>query len=208
MLPTADKARARRADPRWLIPAVTLIAAVVAVALWRLQNVSDSEADAIPIGGPFELMDHHGRMVTEQDYAGKFLLVFFGYTYCPDICPTTLQTVAVALDALGEGGERVQPLFVSVDSARDTPQVLAGYVELFHPQIVGLTGSAEQIKAAAKAYRVFYARVAEEDSEDYLMDHSSIVYLMGPEGRFLTHFSSSTGPETIAATLRRHLDEA
>ena len=133
MLPTADKARARRADPRWLIPAVTLIAAVVAVALWRSQNVSDSEADAIPIGGPFELMDHHGRMVTEQDYAGKFLLVFFGYTYCPDICPTTLQTVAVALDALGEGGERVQPLFVSVDSARDTPQVLAGYVELFHP---------------------------------------------------------------------------
>jgi protein SCO1/2 len=189
---------------------LVLIAAAAAIALWQLQNSSpDVEAQgAALVGGPFELVDHTGRSVTQAAYAGDYLLVFFGFTFCPHICPMTLGRISVALDALGEGVERVRPLFISVDPERDTPEVLAAYVEAFHPRIAGLTGSAEQIKAVAKAYRVFYRRVEEEGAgaEDYMMDHSTIVYLMGPNGRYLRHFSNGTNPETMAASIRDELE--
>ena len=199
---------------------LVLIAAAAAFALWQSQNSSpDAEAQgAALVGGPFELVDHTGRLVTQAAYAGDYLLVFFGYTFCPDVCPMTLGRVSVALDAPGESVERVRPLFISVDPERDTPEVLAAYVVAFHPRIVGLTGSAEQIKAVAKAYRVFYLRVEEEgrtsaedymmdhSTEDYMMDHSTIAYLMAPDGRYLRHFSNGTNPETMAASIRDELE--
>lgn len=159
------------------------------------------------IKSEFELVDHRGRKVTEKDYLGKWQLVFFGFTYCPDVCPTTLATVSEAMDILGEDADKVTPIFITVDPERDTPKVLAEYVTAFHPSLVGLTGNAEQIKSAAEAFRVYYAKAPQESaSEEYLMGHSSFVYLMTPEGVFETHFSHERGtPEGIAAAVRERL---
>ena len=112
-----------------------------------------------PVGGPFELIDHAGRTRTERDFRGQLMLVYFGFTYCPDICPTDLQAIGLALDKLGKDGDSVQPLFITVDPERDTPEHLAEYVPMFHPRLIGLTGGAEAIRKAADAYKVYYAKV-------------------------------------------------
>lgn len=157
------------------------------------------------VGGPFSLIDQHGRTVTDETLRGQYLLVYFGYTFCPDVCPTELQAMSQALDELGPEAERITPVFVTVDPARDTVEQLASYAEHFHPRLLALTGSEQQIADAAKAYRVFYKRAESEGSSDYLMDHSSIIYLMGPDGAFLTHFTYGTEPATMAAGIRKHL---
>jgi len=137
------------------------------------------------INSEFELVDHRGIPVTGQTYRGKWQLVFFGYTFCPDICPTTLNTISETLDALGKDAEGVAPLFITVDPERDTPAVLAEFVAAFHPQLVGLTGTPAQIKAAAQAFKVYYGKAAQSDAPDgYLMGHSGYIYLMTPEGEF------------------------
>lgn len=162
---------------------------------------------ALKVGGPFTLVDHTGKTVTDADFRGRYLLIYFGYTYCPDVCPTTLQTMTEALDLLGEKAEKVQPLFITVDPERDTVKVLADYVKAFHPRLVGLTGTADQIARAAKAYGVYYAKAEPSDPDaPYLMDHSSFVYLMGPDGRYLTVFPHGTTPEDMAATLKDVID--
>ena len=152
-------------------------------------------------------VDHDGRTVTDVDFRDRHLLVFFGYTYCPDVCPTTLTTIADALDLLGEDADRLAPLFVTIDPARDTAEHMRDYVAYFHPAIIGLSGSREQIADVARAYRVFFAEVREDgaDADDYLMDHSTIVYLMDEDGRFVVHFSGSTHAEDMAATIRKYL---
>ena len=160
------------------------------------------------IGGPFELVDSSGKTVTDKDFRGKYLLVFFGYTNCPDVCPTTLNDVALAMDALGDLADKVQPLFISVDPERDTPESMGGYVAQFHPSIIGLTGSPAQIAAAAKAYRVYYKKSVPEDEAGkkdpfYLMDHSAFTYLMSPDGSFLKHFSYGTKPDAMAEAIRQ-----
>ena len=162
-------------------------------------------AQGVALGGPFTLVDHTGRTVTERDFAGRPLLVYFGFTYCPDVCPTELGTIAAALDAMGTAGERVTPVFVSIDPERDTPAAMADYVSRFHPRMVGLTGSAEQVAQAARAYRVYYAKVRPRDSTDYLMDHSSFIYLVGPDGRVRSLFRPETTPEAIAAAVTAQL---
>jgi protein SCO1/2 len=154
------------------------------------------------LGGPFSLTDHTGRAVTEADFAGRFMLVYFGFTFCPDVCPTELGTIAAALDALEEQGERVTPVLVSVDPERDTPAALADYVARFHPRMVGLTGTPEQVAAAARAYRVFYAKVQRPEMTQYLVDHSSFIYLVGPDGRVRALFRPETAPEAIAQAVR------
>lgn len=154
------------------------------------------------IGGPFTLVDHTGKTVTETDFRDRFMLIYFGFTSCPDACPTALTAMAEALDIIGPAANRIVPVFISVDPERDTPEQLNMYVRHFHPSLIGLTGSAEQVAAAAKTFRVYYAKVKEEgsDDDDYAMDHTSIVYLMGPDGKFRTHFSGhATSPETMAA---------
>lgn len=159
----------------------------------------------VSLGGPFALIDHTGRAVTERDFAGRMALVYFGFTYCPDVCPTELGIMAEALDALGDQGEQVTPILITIDPERDTPAALADYVSRFHPRMIGLTGSAEQVAAAARAYRVFYARVQRPDMSDYLMDHSSFIYLVGRDGRVRALFRPQTSPEAIAQAVRGQL---
>ncbi|HUR42512.1 MAG TPA: SCO family protein [Aestuariivirga sp.] len=153
------------------------------------------------IGGPFSLTDQNGRRVSEKDFLGKYMLVFFGYTYCPDICPTELQVMTEALREMGPRADAIQPVFISFDPERDTPETLKAYVENFSPRLIGLTGSEQEIARAAKAYRVYYRKVEGGGATDYLMDHSSIIYLMGPNGKFVRHFSYSTDAKALAEAL-------
>jgi cytochrome oxidase Cu insertion factor (SCO1/SenC/PrrC family) len=155
----------------------------------------------VSLGGPFELVDQAGKPVTDRDYAGRWLLVYFGFTFCPDVCPTELGTMASALDVLGPAGEAVTPLLITIDPQRDTPAALADYVTRFHPRLQGLTGTPEQIAAVARRYRVYYARVQRPDMTDYLMDHSSFIYLVGPDGRVRSLFRPEMTPEQIAAAV-------
>jgi protein SCO1/2 len=154
------------------------------------------------VGGPFTLIDHTGKRVTDQDFRGKFLLVFFGFTNCPDVCPTALLVMAAALDKLGPNAARITPVLISVDPAHDTPAVLATYVASFHPRLVGLTGSQAEIDAVAKAYRVYVKKVPDPKSTaGYTIDHSSIIYVMGPDGAYRSHFTHATSPEVMAERL-------
>ena len=158
------------------------------------------------VGGPFSLVDQDGRRVTEKDFLGKYMLVFFGYTYCPDICPTELQVMSAALDQLGLEADRIQPIFVSIDPARDTPEVLKAYVANFGLRLIGLTGSPDEVAAIAKAYRAYYAKAGNgSTATDYLMDHSSIIYLMGPDGRFVKHMPYTTDAAKLATELKETL---
>jgi cytochrome oxidase Cu insertion factor (SCO1/SenC/PrrC family) len=154
-----------------------------------------------PVGGPFALVDHTGRQRTEADFRGKLLLLYFGFTYCPDVCPTDLQSIGLAIDQLGKAGEGVQPLFVTLDPDRDTPQHLANYVPLFHPRLVGLTGDASSIRQAARAYKVYYAKVPTA-GDDYTVDHSGYIYLMDRAGQYLGFFPPGTPPDRMADVIR------
>ena len=137
------------------------------------------------IRSEFSLIDHNGNRVTEADFLGRWQLVFFGFTHCPDVCPTTLAYMANVLDRFGGEVERVAPIFITVDPSRDTPEVMAEYVQAFHPKLVGLTGSEAEVAAAAQSFRVYYEKMEEETAPDgYLMAHSGHIYLMTPEGRF------------------------
>jgi cytochrome oxidase Cu insertion factor (SCO1/SenC/PrrC family) len=154
------------------------------------------------VGGPFTLTDETGKRVTDQDFRGRFMLVYFGFTFCPDVCPTALQVMAAALDKLGPKAERITPVLISVDPERDTPAQLALYVKSFHPRLVGLTGSAEEIDAVSKAYRVYVKKVPDpKSSAGYTMDHSSIIYVMGPDGRYRAHFTHTTNVDAMAERL-------
>src|SRR6185437_773362 len=133
----------------------------------------------LAIGGPFTLVDQSGKRVTQADFRGRWMLVYFGYTFCPDVCPTELQTIAGALDKLGPDAASIAPLFITIDPARDTPAILADYVKLFDNRLIGLTGSAKEIDDVAREYRVYYAKVTQNSGGSYLMDHSSFAYLMG-----------------------------
>jgi protein SCO1/2 len=163
----------------------------------------------LSIGGPFELTDSSAHAVTERSWPGKYLLVYFGYTYCPDVCPTTLNAIAAALDKLGRQADRIQPLFITVDPRRDTPKVLADYTAAFTARLVGLTGSAEQIAQVAREYRVYFAEhKTGPGPDDYTMDHSSVVYLMAPDGQLAAVLSAQEQPAAMAAELLRHLPPA
>ncbi|PKQ02243.1 MAG: SCO family protein, partial [Alphaproteobacteria bacterium HGW-Alphaproteobacteria-12] len=136
-----------------------------------------SSSGKAQVGGPFTLVNDAGETVTDETFRGRYMLIYFGFTFCPDVCPTELGIMSAALDQLGDEAEKVQPLFVTIDPERDTPEVMARYVTLFHPRLTGLTGTPEQIAHIAKAYHVFYRKAEDETSTDYTMDHSSIVFL-------------------------------
>jgi cytochrome oxidase Cu insertion factor (SCO1/SenC/PrrC family) len=154
------------------------------------------------VGGPFALTDQTGKRVTDRDFRGKFMLVYFGFTFCPDVCPTALQVMAAALDKLGPQADRITPVLITVDPERDTPAQLALYVKSFHPRLVGLTGTAQEIDAAARAYRVYVKKVPDPKSTaGYTMDHSSIIYVIGPDGKYRTHFTHAASPDAMAERL-------
>ncbi|MDR3448847.1 MAG: SCO family protein [Alphaproteobacteria bacterium] len=161
----------------------------------------DLPPDTAKIGGPFSLTSQDGKIVTEHDFPGKYLLVYFGYTSCPDMCPTGLQSISIAMDALQGEGDKVQPLFITVDPARDTPKKIKDYDAAFHPKIIGLTGTAEQIASVAKEYQVFYQKG--EGDQDYEVQHTSLIFLMDPNGNLVTTFDEEVNPKAIVAALQK-----
>ena len=158
-----------------------------------------------PIGGPFTLVDQTGRTRSDTDFRGKIVVLYFGYTYCPDICPTDLMSITRAIALLGEGGDNVQPIFVSVDPERDTPRQLADYVGSFSPRLVGLTGAPAQVRAVANAYKSYFEKVGDADDAGYLIDHSGVVYFLGRDGAYRGYAPPQTSPEKLAEILRRLL---
>lgn len=178
----------------------------------RTQPVSDiapawtvAVPGGVSIGGPFNLVDHNGRPVTDAAYRGRWMLVFFGYTDCPEDCPLTLQKMAIALNALGPLADRIAPLFITVDPARDTPDRLTTYLANFGARIIGLTGNSEQIAAVAKAYRVYYSPAEHEQSGADLVGHSTFLYLMNPSGRLDALLRPDISADQLAAALRAQL---
>ena len=159
---------------------------------------------ASAIGGPFHLVDQEGKTVTDADLKGKWSLVYFGYTHCPDACPTALNDISIALDELGPERAEVRPVFITVDPERDTSEVLKSYVTSFDAPILALTGTPEEVAQAAKGYRVYYAKHPEVGG-DYSMDHSSVIYVMDPQGRFTASFTQENSPEEIAERLKKLL---
>lgn len=161
-----------------------------------------AQSDTVSIGGPFELVDQNGQEVTDEKFRGRLMLVYFGYTFCPDVCPLGLTTIAEAIDQLpAEDRDQVVPLFITVDPERDTVAVMKEYVGAFSDRLVGLTGSPAQVDAVVRAYRV-YARKGDPGTDGaYLMDHSTFTYLMDRDGRYLAHFGHSATPEEMAKRL-------
>ena len=157
----------------------------------------------------FELTDHNGKPRKSAEFQGRFMLIYFGYSYCPDVCPTALQIMSNALQSLGNRAQAVQPIFITVDPGRDMPAHLKEYVKNFYPGMIGLTGDESLIKAAAKNYRIYYAKTLQDkskpDADDYLMDHSSIIFLMDRKGRYVTHFSHQTNADVMAKTIAKQL---
>ncbi|MEY8828858.1 SCO family protein [Sedimentitalea sp. XS_ASV28] len=196
---------------RWILWGITgAVSLSLAFAiLWRDDRFGTEpsrETDAFR--ADFELTDHQGMVRTDEDFAGRWLLVFFGFANCPDICPTTLAEVAAVMDELGESGApRVQPLFISVDPERDTPAALAEFVPRFEAGIVGLTGTSAQISATARSFYIYYEKIEEAAALDgYSMSHSSQLFLFGPDGAYVTAYAYGTPAEEILADLNERLE--
>ena len=188
--------------------ALLLAVAVVVLAytpwgqsLW--QGKVAQEMGAAAIGGPFKLTDQNGKSRSDADFRGEYTLVFFGYTNCPDVCPTTLQTLTDAMADLGPKAEKVTPVFITVDPERDTAKALKDYAANFTPRLVMLTGSPADIAAVAKEYRVYYAKAGE--GPNYAMDHTALIYLMGPDGTYVTHYAPQATADDIAKDLSKRL---
>ncbi|MGJ3231802.1 MAG: SCO family protein [Oceanicaulis sp.] len=207
--------------PVWLLPAIALTAALIlggvlaSAVMTRGDGAVRSGGVRVSgeaqIGGPFTLVNQDGETVTDETYRGKAMLIYFGFTYCPDVCPMSLQIMDAALDRLNEEQRAAfQPLLISVDPERDTPEALKSYVEsdAFPEGLQGLTGTPEQVRAAARAYRVFYARIEDDGvSSEYTVDHSSLIFLMDQNGEFADVFPHGTSPEQLASRLQQFLEE-
>ncbi len=185
--------------------AAALVGGLVAFAVVQPQvsNVLPSTGKAL-VGGPFTLVDHTGKTVTDKDFRGRYMLVYFGFTHCPDVCPTGLQVMAAALEKVGAKAEQVTPILITVDPERDTPEQLASYVPSFHPRLVGLTGSPEQVGAALKSYRVYAKKVEDPKSAaGFTFDHTSLLYLMDRNGDYIAHFTHATSADRVAERLAK-----
>jgi protein SCO1/2 len=183
---------------------VTGLVVFTGVFLYATGNFGGTGPASSAIGGPFKLIDQNGNTITDSDIKGRPFLVFFGYTHCPDVCPTTLFDVSEVMRALGKDADRTGALFVTVDPERDTPAVIKDYLSSFDPHLRGATGDRAAIDATGKAYRVYAKKVPTENG-DYTMDHTALVYLMDKQGRFVAPFSLKRRPEDAAADLRRYL---
>ncbi|MCK2054691.1 SCO family protein [Methylobacterium sp. 37f] len=191
---------------RTLLPLIAFVVGLVGlcVAAFVVLAPRTQEAGTSSVGGPFTLTNQDGQRVTERDYAGRTHLVFFGFTHCPDVCPTTLQQIGDVLQALGPKGKDTRALFIAVDPERDTPEALKTYLASFDPRIVGLTGSPEEVKAAVKAYRAYVRKVPTKDG-DYTLEHTALVYVMNGQNRFLNALNLARPPQEAAAELAKML---
>ncbi len=189
----------------WLL---AIAAAVTFAAFWIWFDQSDvrTSVDAPAFEAGFELTDHRGMVRTQDDFAGRWMLVFFGFTNCPDICPTTLSEVAVVMDGLGDNARQVQPIFVTIDPERDTPMALAEYVPLFGSSLIGLTGTPDQIKRTSQSFPIFYDRIEEAAAPDgYTMSHTSHLFLFDPQAGFADSWPYGTAAEEILADIQERL---
>jgi protein SCO1/2 len=181
----------------------SIAALVTAVTVFSLMPPpAKQQAESVPIGGPFELLDQDGTKVTDKTFAGKASVIFFGYTSCPDACPTTLSDLSAWLNAIGRDADKLNVLFISVDPERDTPAHLKEYLSSFDPRIRGLTGTEEQVAAVTKAYRAYYKRISLEDG-DYAMDHTAVIYLMDRAGKFVNPISLRADDKVAIERLRQ-----
>jgi cytochrome oxidase Cu insertion factor (SCO1/SenC/PrrC family) len=182
------------------------------IGLALLVALVPPSAGAISIGGPFELVDQHGATRTDEDFRGRYMLMYFGFTYCPDTCPTALLKITHALEALAgldtAKADRIVPIFVSVDPQRDTPEVLRSYADHFHPRLVALTGTQRELERIGRAYGVFFAKVPTVAPGEYLMDHTGFVYLIGPDGKDVEHFESDVSVDDLVDALQRQVSVA
>lgn len=192
---------ARRGLYIFLAALLVIIGGIVYEQFW----LGGSENATPAVGGPFALVDQNGRPRRDTDFRGKVMLVYFGYTYCPDACPTTMQAITNTLDLLGPNASKVQPIFISVDPARDTEAQLRSFAANFHPSILYLTGAPDELKKVEGEFHVYVAKVPQSDGDDYLIDHSSIIYVMGRDGRYLGQMPSGLPPKVMAATVERYL---
>jgi cytochrome oxidase Cu insertion factor (SCO1/SenC/PrrC family) len=201
---------------------VTGVCLAIAGSFWLSQLITPSQYSAYrtevaivkdgpgigtpKIGGSFNLVDHQGHPRTEAEFRGRYMLVYFGYSFCPDICPAALSAMSEAVIILGKDGDQIQPLFITVDPQRDTIENLALYVQNFHPRLIGLTGTPAQINQAKSAYRVYAAKVTPDGTAtEYLVDHSSIIYLMDRQGRLIAHFNHTTPADDIVKKIKEVL---
>jgi cytochrome oxidase Cu insertion factor (SCO1/SenC/PrrC family) len=192
---------------RALLVAASLFVCGVAVAEEQpsaAQMMDDLMYGRGSVGGPFMLTDQTGKPRSDTDFRGKLMIVYFGYTYCPDVCPADLMAITQALDALGPAADGVQPIFITIDPERDT-RLLADYISAFHRSFVGLTGSPEEIRRVANAYKAFYVKVQDERSGDYTIDHAGVIYLMGRNGEYLGFMPPQTNPDRLTEVLRNNL---
>ncbi len=193
--------------PQALLPYLLALAVVLGGWLWHLGDTLDASGRAVEqgvadIGGPFALTDQTGAVRRDTDFRGRLMLIYFGFSNCPDVCPTTLAVMADALDQLGTKADGIVPIFITVDPARDTPEILSIYMKAFGPQFVGLTGDAAAIAAVEKEYHVFTTRRVLPGG-GYTMDHSSVLYLMGPDGKYLRHWDEAILPDQLARDLEK-----
>jgi protein SCO1/2 len=189
-----------------LIAYLLVAAALAGVLLWHESSRVPQlgrvvSTGTIAVGGPFHLIDQNGKKVSDRDFRGRYMLIYFGYTFCPDVCPTTMAVMAEALDKMGAARRRIVPVFITVDPARDTPQVLKSYVAAFGADFIGLTGSGEAITAAEKAYKVYAAKEPLEKG-GYAMSHSSVIYLVGPDGKLVSFYDEAISPPDLAKDLK------
>ena len=195
-----------RAACAWLCVMLALACAGAAQARSAAETMDILMWNREPVGGAFELIDQTGKARSDRDFRGQLMLVYFGFTYCPDVCPTDLMAIGQALEQLGPDADAVQPVFITLDPERDTAGHLAEYVPLFHPRLLGLTGSREAIGAAAEAYKVYFAKIPiGKDAGDYTVDHSSFIYLMDRDGRYLGFFPPGTSAERMVEIIRPRL---
>jgi cytochrome oxidase Cu insertion factor (SCO1/SenC/PrrC family) len=205
--------RGRGAKTRRAIAALLMLGLAVGVAYAEdtppdqaaaAQMMDDLMYGRGTVGGPFTLTDHMGRTRSDSEFRGQLMIVYFGYTFCPDVCPADLMAITQALDALGPSAKSIQPIFITVDPERDS-KVLAEYVRAFHMSLIGLTGSPEEIRKIANAYKAFYAKVPGERDGDYAIDHTGVIYLMGRDGEYLGFMPPQTAPEKLTEVLRKYL---
>ena len=196
-----------------LIAVVAAVAVAATVYVWRAGDAAKGAAETRTagralIGGPFALVDHTGRTRTEKDLLGKFAVVNFGFSNCPDVCPTTLQTISDALETMGPAAWRIRPVFITVDPERDTVERLKIYREAFDDRFLMLTGSVAAVARAAKAYKVGYSKMKPAADGSYMVNHTALIYLMSPDGGYLTHFPFRISPDKLAAALKKWVERS
>ncbi len=185
------------------------VAVVIGVMMWEGGHIQRQQGQVVEgtasnIGGPFTLTDQYGRTRRDKDFHGRYMLVYFGYTNCPDVCPTTLSVIADALDKMEGAAQQVVPVFITVDPARDTPPVMQKYLLSFGPNFVGLTGSADAIAKVTKEYHVSATAEAPKNGS-YAIDHTNAIYLMGPDGKFITSYTETIGPDKLADAIMKRM---